>query len=57
MCSSDLPNFGQPNLTLFNSQSAADLAAGITTYRADVARIVDTDTTSRQLQFGVKLEF
>jgi hypothetical protein len=51
------PNFGQPSATLFNSQSAADLAAGITSYRADVARIVETDTTSRQLQFGLKVEF
>jgi hypothetical protein len=51
------PNFGQPNATLFNAQTAADLAAGTTTYRADAARIVDTDTTSRQLQFGLKVEF
>ncbi len=51
------PNFGQPAVALFNAQSAADLAAGVTTYRADVGRISDTDTTSRQLQFGLKVTF
>lgn len=50
------PNFGQPNTNLFDA-TRSSLNTGVFIYRADAGSITDTDTTSRQLQFGLKVEF
>jgi hypothetical protein len=42
------PNFSQPNATLFQQAR---------TRNPDLARILTTDGTAREIQFGLKLEF